>query len=60
MASEELIGMQVDEVARPDAGWLLELLGIPLSATRRECALVSLNVVRHALTGAGGWPSGPA
>ena len=38
MASEELIGMQVDEVARLDAGWLLELLGIPVSAARRECA----------------------
>jgi hypothetical protein len=60
MASEELIGMQVDEVARLDAGWLLELLGIPVSAARRECALVSLNVVRHALTGDGSWPSGPA
>ena len=42
MASEELIGMEVDAAATLDAGWMLELLGIPVSATRRKCALRSL------------------
>jgi nitrogen fixation NifU-like protein len=60
MASEELIGMEVDEAATLDAGWMLDLLGIPVSATRRKCALLSLKVVRHALTGDGSWPSDPA
>jgi nitrogen fixation NifU-like protein len=60
MASEQLIGMPVDEVSRLDAGWMLELLGIPVSATRRKCALLSLKVVRHALTGDGSWPAEPA
>ena len=55
--SEELIGMEVEQGAVL-ARWMLEPLGIRVSAMSR-CALVSLNVVRHALTGDGSWSSGP-
>jgi nitrogen fixation NifU-like protein len=56
IASEELIGMEVDTVATLDADWMLELLGIPISATRRKCALLSLKAMRAAITGEGSWP----
>jgi nitrogen fixation NifU-like protein len=56
IASEELIGMELDKVAALDADWLFGLLGIPISATRRKCALLSLKAMRAAITGDGSWP----
>jgi nitrogen fixation NifU-like protein len=57
IASEELKGMKLEQVGTLGADWMLELLGIPVSATRRKCALLNLKVVRRAVTGDGAWPS---
>ena len=57
IASEELIGMPVQDAADLDADWLIELLGIPISATRRKCALLNLKVVREAINGDTSWPA---
>ena len=32
--------MALAEAGELDADWMLELLGIPISATRRKCALL--------------------
>ena len=57
IASEELTGMPLDEIATLDADWMIDLLGIPVSATRRKCALLNLKVVRGAVTGDHDWPT---
>ncbi len=56
IASEEYIGMKVDDVAKLDAEWIEDLLGIEISPTRQKCAQLNLKVMRGAVTGNATWP----
>lgn len=49
IASEELVGMTVEEVKELDKDWMIDEMGIEVSPMRVKCAVLGLKTVQRAL-----------